>query len=92
MDHSHDHEQEHIHAHMHEGAAHTHTHGHDHTGAARTKALLAYMIEHNDHHAGELAALLDEVDGAAKKKLSEAIGSFEVANVQLREVLALLEE
>lgn len=96
----HIHEHEHCHEHTHDGVTHTHPHTHEHPhdhghapeGAARTKALLAYMIDHNDHHAGELAALLNEVDGAAKKKLSEAIGSFEVANVQLREVLALLEE
>ena len=50
------------------------------------------MIDHNDHHAQELAELLGSVDGPAKKKLTEAIGSFEVANVQLREVLELLEE
>lgn len=100
MEHIHDHE--HCHEHTHDGVTHSHPHTHDHghehdhdhahEGAARTKALLAYMIDHNDHHASELAALLDEVDGQAKKKLREAIGSFEVANVQLREVLALLEE
>ena len=68
MEHTHEHE------HTHDGVTHTHPHTHEHPhdhdhapeGAARTKALLAYMIE--------------------------AIGSFEVANVQLREVLALLEE
>ncbi len=78
---------EHIHEHTHE-----HTHDRAPGGAARTRALLAYMIDHNEHHGEELAALLESVDGQAKKKLSEAIGSFEVANVQLREVLSLLEE
>lgn len=90
------HEHEHCHEHTHTHPnAHEHGHHHDHghgNGAARTKALLAYMIDHNDHHAEELSALVDSVDGAAKKKLSEAIGSFEAANLQLREVLALLEE
>lgn len=94
MEHTHEHE------HTHDGVTHTHPrthehpHDHDHApeGAARTKALLAYMIDHNEHHCEELAALLGSVDGQAKKKLNEAIGSFEVANVQLREVLALLEE
>ena len=77
---------------------HTHDHGHEHPHdhgdippAERTRALLAYMIEHNEHHAVELAELVDSLDGAARKRLLEAIGSFEVANVQLREVLELVE-
>lgn len=90
-DHCHEHGHDHSHEHMHGDLTSTHTDEFD-GGLSRTKALLAYMIDHNDHHADELAALLSSVDGAAKKKLSEAIGSFEVANVQLREVLALLEE
>ena len=81
---------EHTHSH-----AHSHEYAHDHEipapgGAERTRALLAYMIDHNDHHAEELAELTDSLDGRARKKLLEAIGNFEVANVQLREVLALL--
>lgn len=78
---------------------HTHDHGHEHhhdqdgmPAAERTRALLAYMIDHNEHHASELAELVDSLDGAARKRLLEAIGSFEVANVQLREVLELMGE
>ena len=73
---------------------HTHEHPHEHTAAAvgdRTRALLSYMIDHNEHHCEELADLLDALDGAPRKKLLEAIGSFEAANVQLREVLDLME-
>ena len=77
---------------------HTHDHGHEHPHdhgdippAERTRALLAYMIEHNEHHTEELAELVDSLEGAARKRLLEAIGSFEVANVQLREVLELVE-
>jgi len=73
---------------------HVHEHEHKHGGEVspeeRTRALLAYMIDHNEHHADELAELLEDIDGAAKKKLQEAIGSFEVANTQLHEVLELL--
>lgn len=90
------HEQEHTHSHDH---AHEHDHAHDHAAlsgdvapAERTKALLAYMIDHNEHHASELSELVDSLDGAARKRLLEAIGSFEVANVQLREVLELVKE
>ncbi|MBR3560823.1 MAG: hypothetical protein IKN81_04750 [Oscillospiraceae bacterium] len=75
---------------------HTHDHGHEHhhddiPAAERTRALLAYMIDHNEHHAEELAELVDRLEGPARKRLLEAIGSFEVANVQLREVLELVE-
>ena len=77
---------------------HTHDHGHEHPHdhgdippAERTRALLAYMIEHNEHHTEDLAELVDSLEGAARKRLLEAIGSFEVANVQLREVLELVE-
>jgi len=84
---------EHTHEHPHE---HTHEHTHDHavpdgvSPVERTRALLGYMIDHNEHHAEELAELLDTLSGDAHKKLLEAIGSFEVGNVQLREVLELL--
>ena len=78
---------------------HTHDHGHEHhhdhgdmPSAERTKALLSYMIDHNEHHAEELAELVDSLEGAARKRLLEAIGSFEAGNVQLREVLELMEE
>ncbi len=78
-------------------AIHTHDHGHENdrsevSTAERTRALLAYMIDHNEHHASELAELVDGLEGAARKRLLEAIGSFEVANVQLREVLELMGE
>ena len=75
-----------------------HEHFHEHTyehaapsGDDRTRALLVYMIDHNEHRCEELADLLDVLEGASRKKLLEAIGSFEVANVQLREVLDLIE-
>ena len=78
---------------------HEHEHTHAHAPMAggvapeeRTRALLAYMIDHNEHHASELSELADSLDGAARKRLLEAIGSFEVANVQLREVLELVKE
>ncbi len=82
------HEHEHDHSHEHE---HTHEHG-DIPPAERTRALLGYMIDHNEHHAEELAELVDSLEGPARKRLLEAIGSFEVANVQLREVLELMKE
>ncbi len=72
---------------------------HDHVGGSPSeapqlqeiKSLLAYMIHHNDHHAQELAALLDSLPTHARKKLLMAIGSFEAANVELQGVLDSLE-
>lgn len=93
----------HIHEHTHsDGTTHSHehphthdsNHGHDHLDAndkAQTKALLAFMIEHNEHHAEELAALLDGLEEKAKKKLLSAIGTFEAANVELKAVLDMLD-
>ena len=76
---------------------HGHTHGHEHApiegGIApeeRTRALLAYMIDHNEHHVSELSALADSLSGAARERLLEAIGGFEAANELLREVLDLI--
>ena len=97
-DHEHTHTCTHTHPHEHaEGHEHDHAHAHEIAQEhgeippqERTKALLKYMIEHNEHHAEELAELLDGLEGNARKRLLEAIGSFEVANVQLREVLELL--
>lgn len=97
-EHEHSHTYTHTHPHEHaEGHEHDHAHAHgiaqeqgDIPRPERTKALLKYMIEHNEHHAEELAELLDGLEGNARKRLLEAIGSFEVANVQLREVLELL--
>ncbi len=87
----------HTHTHDHD---HGHTHDHDHVhGAApegvtdleKTKALLAYMLHHNEHHAEELAGLLDALPEPAKSRLSLAIGTFEAANVELKEALDCLE-
>ena len=78
------HEQEHIHSHEHAPV------GRDVAPAERTRALLAYMIDHNEHHAAELSELADGLDGAARERLLEAIGGFEAANAQLREVLELI--
>lgn len=98
--HEHEHEHTYTHSHPHEheaGYEHEHTHSHEHPHdhgdippAERTKALLGYMIEHNEHHTEELAELVDSLEGPARKRLLEAIGSFEAGNVQLREVLELM--
>ena len=87
---------EHTHDHPH---AHDHMYPHSHTcsgqnaaagKAEETKALLTYMIHHNEHHAEDLAELMDSLPQEARKKMSIAIGSFEAANVDLRAVLDCL--
>ncbi len=84
MDHMHEHEHTHE-----EGHVHSHEHHHA-TNLQETKVLLSFMIQHNDHHIEELADLLDSMPPKARKKLSLAIGTFEAANVELREVLDCL--
>lgn len=100
--HAHHDEGEHGHAHTHsggEGHSHEHTHAGEagrsheagHGSADKTKALLTYMIEHNEHHAEELAELMQALPPRAQKKLTAAIGTFEAANVELKEVLDCLD-
>ena len=57
----------------------------------RIKALLKYMIHHNEQHVQELAELLDLLPPDVCKKLRMSIGTFEVANVELQLVLECLE-
>ncbi len=77
---------------MHIHPDHIGSHAHpEATGAEEVKVLLSYMIHHNDHHAEELADLLDSLPEKAQKKLMTAIGSFEAANVELKEVLDCLD-
>lgn len=100
--HPHSHGADHVHEHSHShGDGHVYTHPHTHddahthfegtTNLKETKALLSYMLHHNEHHAEELAALIDSLPKNAQKKLLTAIGTFEAANVELQEVLACLE-
>lgn len=56
------------------------------------KSILQYMITHNAHHSDELADLLPYLPMKSRKRLQSAIGSFEVGNVELQEVLSALEE
>jgi len=99
--HEHTHEDGQVHSHVHShddghGRTHSHDDGHEHSHedahpAAETKALLAYMIQHNAHHADELAGLMDSLPKDAQRRLSLALGTFEAANVELQEVLECLE-
>lgn len=101
-EHEHEHTYTHSHPHDHEpGREQEHAHGDDHEHAhapiadgvapeERARALLAYMIDHNEHHVSELSDLTDGLDGAARERLLEAIDGFEAANARLREALDLM--
>lgn len=91
-----DHNHEHTHA---DGVTHTHshshdhTHGHDHTHAhapEETMALLAYMVQHNRHHAEELHELAHSMDDDAAQLIHDAILDFQLGNEKLDEALKLL--
>ena len=75
--HPHSHGADHVHERSHShGDDHVHTHPHTHDEAhshsdnsgnmKETKALLAYMIYHNEHHAEELGGLLDALPKKAQ--------------------------
>ena len=92
-EHHHDHEHPHDHEHHHD---HEHPHDHEHhhhssdAGSAPTpeqlKALLGYMVDHNEHHAEELEGLVAALPAEAQEKLKSAIASFQEANKELRAV------
>jgi len=86
--HSHPHDHEHEHGHGHE---HDHDHAAAPTDPEQVKAILTYMLHHNEHHAEELAGMLEILPEKARAKLSLAIGTFEAANVELKEALECLE-
>ena len=57
------------------------------TDPDRLIALLTFYVEHNEQHAGELAALLPMLPSDVQDKMTLAIGTFEAANVDLSGVL-----
>lgn len=62
------------------------------TEKARARAVAAYMINHNDKHIDKLADLVDGMDKTAQRLLLDAIGSYEMGNTQLRQLLEYLDE
>ena len=72
---------------LHEGAhGHEHSHGAELTGE-QTLALLAYTLEHNRSHAGELHDLAHAQEAA--QSVHEAVHFFEHGNDKLAEALLL---
>lgn len=81
--HDHGHEQEHTHT-------HDHSHTHDHHSPEEALALLAYMVQHNRHHAEELHELAHSMDDEAAQLIHDAILDFDLGNEKLDEALKLL--
>ena len=95
--HAHEHSHEHAHEHTHaDGTTHTHCHTHDHDhehqqhSPEEALALLAYMVQHNRHHAEELHELAHSMDDEAAQLIHDAILDFNLGNEKLDEALKLL--
>lgn len=80
---------EHIHEHGHE---HGHSHEHKAHSPEETLALLAYMIEHNKHHAEELHELAHSAKADAAALIHEAVAAFDSGNEKLAKALEILKE
>lgn len=91
----------HEHAHGHE-EDHDHTHEHEHCGscggcggerpANEQEAILAYMLDHNKHHAAELQEIAKQfrTDGKeeAASQIEKAVECFEKGNLYLSVALS----
>ena len=100
--HSHEegHEHEHEHNHDHCGGCDGHTHGHcDHTHGDQPTdedtAVLAYMLDHNKHHAQELAViakhLREQGRDEAAAQIEKGVEDFEKGNMRLSIALSLVQ-
>lgn len=93
-DHHHDHDHEHCHHHDHD---HEHCH-HEHAGTQpkdEDTAVLAYMLDHNKHHAQELAAIAKHLREAGKEEaavqIEKGVEDFEKGNMRLQIALSLVQ-
>ena len=107
----HNYDEHHTHTHTHaDGSVHTHDHVHEHghenehdhvhaegkSELSEAKALLNYMLEHNEHHTEELMSLSDklrELDlESAASGLDAAISDYKKGNELLEKVLLGIQE
>lgn len=69
--------------------AHSHEHQHEHGN--KTEALLAYMLEHNQHHAEELQEVADTLEQEgyqeAAAQIREGVAEFQKGNIHLGKAL-----
>jgi len=107
-EHSHEHahgELTHTHAHSHEDChEHEHNHEHNHCECGHDNcdhpkdedtAVLAYMLDHNKHHAQELAAIAKHLREQGKDdsavQIEKGVEDFEKGNMRLSVALSLVQ-
>ena len=107
----HNYDEHHTHNHAHaDGSVHAHDHKHEHgqendhshdhvpvkDEKEEAKALLNYMLEHNEHHAEELVSISDslrELDiEVAAESLDKAISFYKKGNEMLEKALLATRE
>ena len=106
-EHPHTHEGEHVHDHAHEHGCQGHTHQHSHgeggcqgcqggceRPANEQEAILAYMLDHNRHHAAELLEIAKQFKAGGKEdaavQIEKAVEDFEKGNMRLSIALSLV--
>ncbi len=76
-------------------------HGHDHgeqaaNGRDKQKALLQYMVDHNEHHASELddvaQKFLDDGQPEVSEQIRKAVDEYQKGNMYLKLALSLVKE
>ena len=84
--HGHDHDHEH---------SHEHTHDHGAQPKDEDTAVLAYMLDHNKHHARELAEiakhLREQGKDDAAAQIEKGVEDFEKGNMRLSIALSLVQ-
>ena len=98
--HCHGHDHEHTHEHTHD-----HSHGQEHCGGCESgcaqkkpgseqEARLSYMLDHNKHHAAELADVAKKFRETGKEdvavQIEKAIENFDKGNLYLSLALSLV--
>lgn len=94
----------HCHGHAHDHT-HDHAHDHEHCGScgsgcepkkpgSEQEALLSYMLDHNKHHAAELADVAKKFRETGKEdvavQIEKAIENFDKGNLYLSLALSLV--
>lgn len=86
----HDHDHDHEHSHEHE-----HNHHHGEQPKDEDTAVLAYMLDHNRHHAQELAVIAKHLREQGKDdaalQIEKGVEDFEKGNMRLSIALSLVQ-
>lgn len=92
----HGHDHEHQHEHQHCGNACGGSCGQEKDCKNETVALLTYMLQHNEHHAAELAQMAENMEklglGSAAEQIREGVSDFQKGNMRLSLALTLVKE